>query len=212
MISDHVTCFILLHWLDIFFLFCFFFSSSFPSESSLASQNAFSLVWIPHGSSSWTTLVYISFDFIYGGLFGFWSARRSPLPLPPSPSLPWLSPELPFQRWASTRSPSRPASSGLPRACLDVLPCAPCSAAQYFSGFNCCVVAGENQQKGFQLFRKREMGFPQWVFAFLLSTLFFSIQCDLVTLGARLRKEYQGLLLISVAFSFLSVGFDLFSF
>lgn len=161
MISDHVTCFILLHWLDILFWFLFFFLLHFhPSRHwhpRLLSRLCEFLMEVPHGLH-WCIFHLILF---MGGLFGFWSAGRSPLPLPPSPSLPWLSPELPFQRRASTRSPSRPASSGLPCACLDVLPCAPCSAAQYFSGFNCCVVAGENQQKGFQLFRKREMGFPQ---------------------------------------------------
>lgn len=92
MISNHVTYFILFHWSDIgFFSFCFL--SSFSLKSSLASQNAFLLVWILHRSSSWTTLVYILFYFILfmGGLFVCWGAGRSLLPLPPSPSLPWLS-------------------------------------------------------------------------------------------------------------------------
>lgn len=89
-------------FLSLFFLFL----PSFPPESSLASQSAFLLVWIPHPSSSWTTLVYISFDFIYGGVFVFWSAGRCVLPVPPSPSLPWLSPEPPFPWGASAVSPS----------------------------------------------------------------------------------------------------------
>lgn len=90
-----------------FFFFHFsFFPSSFSFKSSLASRNAFSLVWSRHRSSSRTTLVYIFFGFIYGGVFVFWSAGRSPLPVPPSPSLPWLSPESPFPWRASAVSPS----------------------------------------------------------------------------------------------------------
>lgn len=147
MISNHVTYFILFHWSDIgFFSFCFL--SSFSLKSSLASQNAFLLVWILHRSSSWTTLVYILFYFIYGGvvcLLGCWEISAPT----PSLSIPSLAvPELSFQWRASILSRPCPAFSGLIRACLDVLPCAPCSAAQYFSGFNCFVAGRWKQAEG----------------------------------------------------------------
>lgn len=147
MISNHVTFFILFYWSDIvFFFFCV---SSFSLKLSLASQNAFLLVWILHQSSSWSMLVYILFYFIYGGgvvcFLGCWEISA------PSPSLsiPSLAvPELPFQWRASILSHPCPAFSGLTRACLDVLPCAPCSAAQYFSGFNCFVAGSWKQAEG----------------------------------------------------------------
>lgn len=98
MISNHVTYFILFYSIGRTLCF-FFFSSSSSFKLSLASQNAFLLVWIRHRSFSWTTLVYVVWFLFMGGLFVFWIAGRS---LPPSPSLPWLSPESPFQRRAST--------------------------------------------------------------------------------------------------------------
>lgn len=103
MISSHVTYFILFHWSDIFFFpFLLHFHSSHHWHPRMLSRLCEFVIEVPHGLH-WCIFYLILF---MGGLFVFWSVGRSLLPLPPSPSLPWLSPELPFQRRASTLSPS----------------------------------------------------------------------------------------------------------
>lgn len=149
MISNHVTCFILFYSIGWTSLLLVFFSCfpSFPSESSLASQNAFSLVWLRHGSSSWTTLVYIFFDFIYGGggvvcFLECWEVSA------PSPSL--SVPPL-----AVPKSPPREGPGPVPVLhplvwLVPVWMCSLCSrsAAQYFPGFNCSLVGRWNPAEG----------------------------------------------------------------
>lgn len=105
MISNHVTYFILFHWLDIFFFYYYYFSFLLHFHSSrhwhprMLSRLCESVMEVPRGLH-WCIFYLILFMAGGGGggvLFVFWSAGRSPLPLPPSPSLPWLSPELSFQ-------------------------------------------------------------------------------------------------------------------
>lgn len=193
MISSHVTYFILFHWSDIFF---FSFSSSFSFKSSLASQNAFSLVWIRHRSSSWTTLVYILFDFIYGGVVCFLECREISAP---SPSLSVPSLAVPGVTISTKSIDPFPVPVPVLHSLVWLVPVWMCSLVHHALlrsvslALTVLLWAGENKQKGYQLFRKWEMGFPQLIFCSFLSTVFFSIQCDLFTLGVRLRKEYQGL-------------------
>lgn len=212
MISNHVTCFILFYSIGWTSLLLVFFSCfpSFPSESSLASQNAFSLVWLRHGSSSWTTLVYIFFDFIYGGgvLFVFWSAGRSLLPLPPSPSLPWLS-----------LSPYPGKGLALSLSCIPwsdscLSGCAPCAPAPLRSISLALTVlswAGETQQKGKQLFRKWEMGFPQFIFCIFLSTCLFLNSVWFVHTPSKTEKRESGAFLLFASFLWAYLWFVFFS-
>lgn len=198
MISNHVTCFILFYSIGWTFFCCWiiFFSScfpSFPSESSLASQNAFSLVWLRHGTSSWTTLMYIFFDFyLWGVLFVFfWSAGRSVLlSLPPCPSLPGTVPVL------------HPWSDSCLSGCAPRAPALLCSISLALAVFSW---AGETQQKGKQLFRKWEMGFPYFLRFFLSTCLFLSSVWFVHTRSMTEKRESGAFLL----FCFVSVGFSL---
>lgn len=153
MISNHVTYFILFHWSDIvFFSFLLHLHSSCHWHPRMLSCLCEFVIEVSHGLH-WCML----FDFIYGGFVCFLDRWEiSPSLSVPSVAVPGVT--------ISTKSinPPRPcpAFSGLTRACLDVLPCAPCSAVQYFSGFNyfCCVQVKTSRRGSSYL------GSERWVF------------------------------------------------
>lgn len=196
-------------WLLVGFFILSFFSSSLPSQVVTGIPKCFPglcefIIQVPHGLC-WCIFCLILFmGGVCGGvLFVFWSARSSPLPLPPSPSLPWLSPESPFQWRASL---PRPAFSGLTRACLDVLPRA--HALLRSISLALTVLLRWNQAvKGFQLPRKLGMGFPQLMICFFccsLSTLFLNSVWSLHT-QSKTEKRPPGAF-TSFAFSFIFWG------
>lgn len=147
MISNHVTYFILFHWSDIVFFFFLLFVFIFIEvvigipECFLACVNSSSKFLMDYVG------VYFILFYLWGGcLFVGVLGDLCSHSLLSIPSL--AVPELSFQWRASILSRPCPAFSGLTRACLDVLPCAPCSAAQYFSGFNCFVAGRWKQAEG----------------------------------------------------------------
>lgn len=138
--------------------------------------------------------VYFIWFYLWGGLFVFLECREISAPSPslsvPSLAVPGVT--------ISTKSID-PFPVPVLHSLVWLVPVWMCSLVHHALlrsislALTVLLWAGENKQKGYQLFRKWEMGFPQLIFCSFLSTVFFSIQCDLFTLGVRLRKEYQGL-------------------
>lgn len=128
MISNHVTCFILFYsigWTSLFVGFFFYpvflhFHPSCHWHPRMLSRLCDSVMELPHGLH-WCIFSLILF--MGGVLFVFWSAGRSLLPVPP--------PAVPSPQLGRARRCPRPASPGLTRACLDVLPVLPLRCAVF---------------------------------------------------------------------------------
>lgn len=148
-----------------------------------------SVMELPHGLH-WCIFSLI---FIYGGVLFvfFWSAGRSVLlSLPPCPSLPGTVPVL------------HPWSDSCLSGCAPRAPALLCSISLALAVSSW---AGETQQKGKQLFRKWEMGFPYFLRFFLSTCLFLSSVWFVHTRSMTEKRESGAFLL----FCFVSVGFSL---
>lgn len=210
MISNHVTYFILFHWSDIFFVTFL----SFPSFISIRVVTGIPECFLACVNSSSKFLMdYIGVYFVWFYLWGgvcFLERREVRAPCP-SLSVPSLA--VP----GATISVKSIGRVPVLHSLVWLVPVSMCSLVHHALlrsislALTVLLWAGENKQKGYQLFRKKETGFPQLIFCVVFKHCLFLNAVWFGHTQSKTEKRVSGAF-ISFAFRFLLVGLSLISF
>lgn len=208
MISNHVTYFILFHWSDIFFFFSFLlhFHSSRHWHPRMLSRLCEFVIEVPHGLH-WCIFYLILF--MGGGGVCFLECRETSAP---SPSL--SAPSLAVPGVIISMKSIDPFPVPVLHSLVWLVPVWMCSLVHHALlrsislALPVLLWAGENEQKGYQLFRRWEMGFPWLIFCIFFQHCLFLNSVWSVHTQSKTEKRISGAF-SSFAFSFISVGLSL---